>query len=188
MKDFKDTTADFYRDIANKDGLSDDGKRELEVALSLGYTLEDIETGANMGLGCGNPIENANLKETDIVVDLGSGKGMDVFKAAKIVTKGKAVGIDKLPEMVEKANMIKEKRGFDNTDFVVSEVDDIKLPDNFCDVVISNCVINLLPDKMKVYKEIFRILKPGGRLSISDIIQINPLPEEILNDPIMHAT
>ena len=135
------------------------------------------------------PERIADLKEKrETLVDLGSGKGMDVFKASKIVTKGKAIGIDKLPEMVEKASYIKEKRGFDNTDFIVSEVDDINLPDNFCDCVISNCVINLLPDKKKVYQEIYRILKPGGRLSISDIVQINPLPQEILDDPHMHAT
>ena len=188
MKDFKKTTADFYRNIANQDGISSDGQMERRLALSLGYTEEDLELGANLGLGCGNPIENANLKETDILVDLGSGKGMDVFKASKIVTKGKAIGIDKLPEMVEKASYIKEKRGFDNTDFIVSDVDDINLPDNFCDCVISNYVINLLPDKKKVYQEIYRILKPGGRLSISDIVQINPLPQEILDDPHMHAT
>ena len=101
---------------------------------------------------------------------------------------GKAVGIDRLPEMIERANFIRDKRGFDNADFLVSDIDDINLPDNTFDVVISNCVINLLEDKEKVYREIFRVLKPGGRVSISDIIQIKKLPDDILADPIFHAT
>lgn len=185
--DRRKNVADFYKNIAKNDGISTDGEKEIAVALSLGYSLEDIEDG-NLGLGCGNPTENANLKPDDILVDLGSGKGIDVFKAAKILTNGKAIGIDNLPEMVEKAREIATKRGFNNTEFILSEIDDINLPDESCTVVISNCVINLLKDKKKVYSEIFRILKPGGRLSISDIIQINPLPQEIKEDPHMIAT
>lgn len=179
---------EFYKKIAQKNKVSDE-ERQRAVAYSLGYTDEDIELGGDLGLGCGNPLENAKIKEGEWVLDLGSGKGVDVFKAARMLNgTGKAVGIDRLQEMIDKANEIKEKRDFKNAEFVRSDIDDISLPDNTFDIVISNCVINLLEDKQKVYNEVFRVLKPGGRISISDIIQINRLPDEIKNDPHMHAT
>ena len=179
---------EFYKRIAQNNRVSDEEKQRA-VAYSLGYTDEDIELGGDLGLGCGNPIQNAKLKEGDWLLDLGCGNGVDVFKAARELNgTGKAVGIDRLPEMIEKANAIRDKRHFDNADFVVSDIDNINLPDNTFDVVISNCVINLLEDKEKVYREIFRVLKPGGRVSISDIIQIKQLPKNILADPIFHAT
>ena len=159
---------DLYKNIAVNDGLRDsDNSKEIEkkIALSLGYTLEDIENGANLGLGCGNPIQNANLKSGEIVLDLGCGKGMDVFKACKIFgEKGLVIGIDRLSEMIEKANYIREKKGFLNTDFRVSDIDNLKVESDFVDCVISNCVINLCEDKEKVYSEIFRVLKAGGRI------------------------
>lgn len=186
--DTKKYVDEFYKRIAQKNRVSDEEKQRA-VAYSLGYTDEDIELGGDLGLGCGNPIQNAKLKEGDWLLDLGCGKGVDVFKAARELNgTGKAVGIDRLPEMIEKANAIRDKRHFDNADFVVSDIDNINLPDNTFDVVISNCVINLLEDKEKVYREIFRVLKPGGRVSISDIIQIKQLPKNILADPIFHAT
>ena len=186
--DTKKYVDEFYKKIAQKNRVSDEEKQRA-VAYSLGYTDEDIELGGDLGLGCGNPIQNAKLKEGDWLLDLGCGKGVDVFKAARELNgTGKAVGIDRLPEMIEKANVIRDKRHFDNAQFVVSDIDDINLPDNTFDVVISNCVINLLEDKEKVYREIFRVLKPGGRVSISDIIQIKQLPKNILADPIFHAT
>lgn len=186
--DKKKYVDEFYKKIAQNNRVSDEEKQRA-VAYSLGYTDEDIELGGDLGLGCGNPIQNAKLKEGEWLLDLGCGKGVDVFKAARELNgTGKAVGIDRLPEMIEKANAIRDKRHFDNADFVVSDIDNINLPDNTFDVVISNCVINLLEDKEKVYREIFRVLKPGGRVSISDIIQIKQLPKNILADPIFHAT
>lgn len=188
----KKSIDDFYRNIAVNDSLRDDeNSKELEkqIALSLGYTLEDIENGANLGLGCGNPIENANLKVGETVLDLGCGKGMDVFKACKIVGEsGLSIGVDRLSEMVEKAEYISKKKNFFNTKFVVSDIDSLNIQDNSVDCVISNCVINLCEDKKKVYSEIFRVLKPGGRISISDIVQFNPLPIWVKDDPIFHAT
>lgn len=160
-----------------------------DITRSFGYDPDDIVLESNMGLGCGNPLENANVKKGEVIVDLGCGKGLDSFIAAKKVGKsGKVIGVDRLNEMIEKAQYISEKREFENTEFIQSDIKDIQLPDNTADIVISNCVINLIEDKLAVYKEIFRILKPGGRISISDIVQYQPLPEDIKNDDRLHAT
>lgn len=168
----------------------EENAKQIEaISRSFGYDPEEITEEANMGLGCGNPLENANVVEGEVVVDLGCGKGMDTFIASKKVgSSGRAIGVDRLSEMVERAKQISDKRGFTNTTFIQSDIDDIDLPDETADCIISNCVINLVEDKLKVYQEIFRLLKPGGRISISDIVLYNPLPGEIADDPRLHAT
>ncbi len=192
MENNKSYIDKFYKKIADRDSLKDsEQSREIEkrIALSLGYTAEDLEIGANLGLGCGNPIENAHLKEGEVVLDLGSGKGIDVFKASRLVgNDGLAIGVDRLAEMTAKAESISQKKGITNTKFIQSDIDDLKIDDQSIDCVISNCVINLCDDKKKVYSEIYRVLKSGGRLSISDIVQFNKLPEQVITTPVFRAT
>jgi ubiquinone/menaquinone biosynthesis C-methylase UbiE len=165
-----------------------DGVRE--VAEAFGYTPEElasIPAEANMGLSCGNPTALANLREGETVVDLGSGGGLDVFlAAAKVGPTGRAIGIDMTPEMVERARRNAERgnngKPFTNVEFHLSTIDKLPLPDNSVDCVISNCVINLAPDKTAVFKEIARVLKPGGRVAVSDIALKKELPAEVAND------
>ena len=161
-----------------------------EVAEAFGYTPEElasIPAEANMGLSCGNPTALANLREGETVVDLGSGGGLDVFlAAAKVGPSGRAIGIDMTPEMVERARRNAERgnngRPFTNVEFYLSTIDKLPLPDNSVDCVISNCVINLAPDKTAVFKEIARVLKPRGRVAVSDIALKKELPAEVAND------
>lgn len=178
-----------YGSIALSDLSSDhDGVRE--IAEAFGYSAEElasIPAEANMGLSCGNPTALANLREGETVVDLGSGGGLDVFlAAAKVGPKGRAIGIDMTPEMIERARRNAERgnngKPFTNVEFHLSTIDNLPLPDNSVDCVISNCVINLAPDKSAVFKEIARVLKPGGRVAVSDIALKKELPAEIASD------
>ena len=133
-----------------------------------------------MGLSCGNPTATANLRPGEVVVDLGSGGGLDVFLAAKKVgPTGKAIGIDMTPEMLARARANAERQGLENVEFHEATIDNLPLPDGSVDCVISNCVINLAPDKPAVFREIARVLKPGGRVAVSDIALKKPLPPEI---------
>ena len=157
-----------------------------QLSATIGYTKADVESvpeGSNMGLGCGNPIALASLKSGEAVVDLGSGGGFDCFLAAKKVGEtGRVIGVDMTPEMVSKARKNAEKMRMDNVEFRLGEIENLPVGDNCADIIISNCVVNLSPDKMKVYRDSYRILKPGGRMVISDILATARLPEEIKNN------
>jgi arsenite methyltransferase len=156
------------------------------VAEAFGYTAEELRSipaEANMGLSCGNPTATANLRPGEVVVDLGSGGGIDVLLAAKQVgPTGKAIGVDMTDEMLDRARKNAEKAGAANAEFLKGTIDELPLSDASADCIISNCVINLAPDKRAVFREMARVLKPGGRVAVSDIALKKPLPPEISKD------
>jgi arsenite methyltransferase len=155
------------------------------IAWKIGYSPDDIESVPEesvSGLGCGNPVALASLNEGETVLDLGSGWGMDAFLAAKKVgPAGKVIGVDVTKEMVERAEAIASKNGYRNVEFRLGEIESLPVEDETVDVIISNCVVNLAPDKLKVFQEAYRVLKPDGRLLVSDLVTQGKLPEEIRN-------
>lgn len=189
----KKAVREYYSDIAQSNttgcgcSCSDEGTKSIkEISQELGYSVEELNSVpelSNMGLGCGNPLAIASLKPGETVLDLGSGGGFDCFLArAKVGNEGYVIGVDMTPEMVSLARKNAAESGFENVEFRLGEIENLPVKDNSIDIIISNCVINLSPNKERVFEEVYRVLKNGGRLSISDIVITQELPSHIKED------
>ena len=190
MNDKKKLVKDNYGKIAKQSGscccnsscCGNDTANK--ISKQVGYSdndMQSVPSGANLGLGCGNPLAFAEIKQGDTVLDLGSGAGIDCFLASsKVGVSGKVIGVDMTPEIIQRAKVISDVENFKNVEFRLGEIEDLPVEDSSVDLIISNCVINLSPDKKQVFAEISRVLKNNGKVMISDIVLLKPLPESVL--------
>ncbi len=201
---FRENVRDVYAKVANATnegdcdgpaasccGTSDDDAINALISTRLGYSQAELDImpeGADMGLGCGSPQDLAAIKTGETLVDLGSGGGIDCFLASpKVGENGSVIGVDMTPDMISKSRNNSSKGNFNNVEFRLGEIENLPIANDTVDVVISNCVINLSPDQPQVFREIFRVLKPNGRIAISDVVAMIELPDELKNDPMLIA-
>lgn len=194
MKSIHDSVREEYTKIAlenHEESILTNTVSDENMSATVGYTEEDLAMApaeSNLGLGCGNPHRKANIQKGEVVLDLGSGAGLDCFIAGKVVgRRGRAIGVDMTPEMLSKARNIAKENRIRNVEFRLGEIENLPIADNTADVCISNCVINLSDNKPRVYREIYRALKPGGRISICDIVIMKELTQEMKEDEAMHS-